>query len=137
MAAKVLDKLMSFFGMDEPDEKDEISEVSETVIPYNRKPKIVNIHTQSQVKVLIVKPERFEQVQNICNELKNKKPVIIDLQSLEKTDAQRLIDFLSGATYALNGEIKKISNYIFFIAPDNFDISGDIKDDANSVYNLT
>lgn len=137
MAAKVLDKLMSFFGMDEPDEKDEIREIPDTVIPYNRKPKIVNIHTQSQVKVLIVKPERFEQVQDICNELKNKKPVIIDLQSLEKTDAQRLIDFLSGAIYALNGEIKKISNHIFFIVPENFDISGDIKDDINSVYNLT
>lgn len=137
MAAKVLDKLMSFFGMDEPDERVEINDTPETVIPYNRKPKIVNIHTQAQVKVLIVKPERFEQTQNICNELKSKKPVIIDLQMMDKTDAQRMIDFLSGATYALNGEIKKISNHIFFIAPENFDISGDIKDDVTSVYDLT
>ncbi|MGB9679412.1 MAG: cell division protein SepF [Minisyncoccia bacterium] len=136
MSAKVLDKLMSFFGME--DDSDENGEyVSETVIPYNKKPKIVNIHTQSQVKVLIVKPEKFEQVINICNELKNRKPVIIDLQIMDKTEAQRVIDFLSGAAFALNGEIKKISNYIFFVAPENFDVSGDIKDEVNSVYNLT
>jgi len=136
MSAKVLDKLMSFFGME--DESDENGEyVSETVIPYNKKPKIVNIHTQSQVKVLIVKPEKFEQVINICNELKNRKPVIIDLQIMDKTEAQRVIDFLSGAAFALNGEIKKISSYIFFVAPENFDVSGDIKDEVNSLYNLT
>ncbi|HAA63978.1 MAG TPA: cell division protein SepF, partial [Thermoanaerobacter sp.] len=73
---------------------------------------------------------------NICNELKNKKPVIVDLQKMDKNEAQRVVDFLSGAAYALNGEIKKISGYIFLVAPENFDITGDIKDEVNSLYNL-
>ncbi|ABY93171.1 cell division protein SepF [Thermoanaerobacter sp. CM-CNRG TB177] len=136
MSSKMIDKLMSFFGIDEPEEEKEEVDSLQPVIPYDRKPKIVNIHTQPQVKVLILKPEKFEQVMNICNELKNKKPVIVDLQKMDKNEAQRVVDFLSGAAYALNGEIKKISGYIFLVAPENFDITGDIKDEVNSLYNL-
>jgi cell division inhibitor SepF len=136
MSSKMIDKLMSFFGIDEPEEEKEEVDSLQPVIPYDRKPKIVNIHTQTQVKVLILKPEKFEQVMNICNELKNKKPVIVDLQKMDKNEAQRVVDFLSGAAYALNGEIKKISGYIFLVAPENFDITGDIKDEVNSLYNL-
>ncbi|HAA63977.1 MAG TPA: cell division protein SepF, partial [Thermoanaerobacter sp.] len=69
MSSKVIDKLMSFFGIDEPEEEKEEVDSLQPVIPYDRKPKIVNIHTQTQVKVLILKPEKFEQVMNICNEL--------------------------------------------------------------------
>ncbi|QSZ28198.1 cell division protein SepF [Aceticella autotrophica] len=133
MSGNVINKLLSFFGMEEPEEIDE----TERVIPFNKKTKIVNIHTQPQVKVLIAKPEEFQQAQNICLELKNKKPVIIDVQSMDKNDAQRLIDFISGAIFALNGEIKKISNFIFLVVPDNFDISGDIQEQVNSIYNLS
>jgi len=136
MSSKVIDKLMSFFGIDEPEEEKEEVDSLQPVIPYDRKPKIVNIHTQTQVKVLILKPEKFEQVMNICNELKNKKPVIVDLQKMDKNEAQRVVDFLSGAAYALNGEIKKISCYIFLVAPEDFGITGDIKDEVNSLYNL-
>ena len=133
MSGNVINKLLSFFGMEEPEEIDE----TERVIPFNKKTKIVNIHTQPQVKVLIAKPEEFQQAQNICLELKNKKPVIIDVQSMDKNDAQRLIDFISGAIFALNGEIKKISNFIFLVVPDNFDVSGDIQEQVNSIYNLS
>jgi len=55
---------------------------------------------------------------------------------MERNDAQRLIDFLSGAIFALNGEIKKIANSIFLIVPDNFDIAGDIQDEVGSMFNL-
>ncbi|MDI6603964.1 MAG: cell division protein SepF [Thermoanaerobacteraceae bacterium] len=133
MSGNVINKLLSFFGMEEPEEIDE----TERVIPFNKKTKIVNIHTQPQVKVLIAKPEEFQQAQNICLELKNKRPVIIDVQSMDKDDAQRLIDFISGSIFALNGEIKKISNFIFLVVPDNFDISGDIQEQVNSIYNLS
>ncbi|SNX55272.1 cell division protein SepF [Thermoanaerobacterium sp. RBIITD] len=133
MAGKVIEKLLNFFGMDE---QDETEEKVENEIPYNKKPKIVNIHTQSQIRVIIMKPENFEQTQNILEEIKNKKPIIIDLQNMEKNDAQRLIDFLSGAIFALDGEIKKIANSIFLIVPENFDISGDIQDEVDSMFNL-
>ncbi|HHW57653.1 MAG TPA: cell division protein SepF [Clostridia bacterium] len=136
MSSKVIDKLMSFLGIDESEEEAEQVDSLQPVISYGRKPKIVSIHTQSQIKVLILKPEKFEQVMNICDELKAKKPIIIDLQKMEKNEAQRAVDFLSGAAYALNGEIKKVSGYIFLVTPENFDITGDIKDEVNSLYNL-
>ncbi|MDK2805597.1 cell division protein SepF [Thermoanaerobacterium thermosaccharolyticum] len=135
MAAKVIERLMNFFGFDEQEDEG-IEEKVENEIPFNKKPKIVNIHTQSQIKVIILKPENFEQAQTILDNIKNKKPMIIDLQNMERNDAQRLIDFLSGAIFALNGEIKKIANSIFLIVPDNFDISGDIQDEVDSMFNL-
>ncbi|MDI3478320.1 MAG: cell division inhibitor SepF [Thermoanaerobacterium sp.] len=135
MAAKVIERLMNFFGFDEQ-EDESIEEKVENEIPFNKKPKIVNIHTQSQIKVIILKPENFEQAQTILDNIKNKKPMIIDLQNMERNDAQRLIDFLSGAIFALNGEIKKIANSIFLIVPDNFDIAGDIQDEVDSMFNL-
>lgn len=133
MAQKLINKLLTFFGIDE---KDEIEE-NEKLDLYEGKPKIINIHTQSQIKVIIIKPDKFEQAQNICTELKNKKPVIIDFKNMDKLNAQRLIDFISGAILALDGEIRKIDNNIFFIAPDNFDITGDIQDEVDSIYKLS
>ncbi|MBP2073410.1 cell division protein SepF [Thermoanaerobacterium butyriciformans] len=135
MAAKVIERLMNFFGFDEQEDEG-IEEKVENEIPFNKKPKIVNIHTQSQIKVIILKPENFEQAQTILDNIKNKKPMIIDLQNMERNDAQRLIDFLSGAIFALNGEIKKIANSIFLIVPDNFDIAGDIQEEVDSMFNL-
>lgn len=135
MAVKVIEKLMNFFGFDEPEDEG-VEERVENEIPFDKKPKIVNIHTQSQIKVIILRPENFEQAQTILDNIKNKKPIIIDLQNMERNDAQRLIDFLSGAIFALNGEIKKIANSIFLIVPDNFDIAGDIQDEVGSMFNL-
>ena len=133
MSSKVIDKIMSFLGIEE--EEEEI-QTPQPVVSFDRRPKVVNIHTNPQIKVLISKPEKFEQVLSICNELKNKKPVIVDLQKMDKSEAQRVVDFLSGASYALNGEITKISGYIFLVAPENFDVTGDIKEEVNALYNL-
>ena len=94
--------------------------------------KVVNIHSASQFKVVIVQPEGFEDAQDICNHLKNKKPVIINLEDVEKECAQRIIDFLSGSVYALDGNIQKVSAGIFLIAPNNVDIMGDFKDELRS-----
>jgi cell division inhibitor SepF len=129
----MIDKIMNFLGIEE---EEEIETSQQPLMSYDRKPKVVNIHTNPQVKMLISKPEKFEQVLSICNELKSKKPVIVDLQKMDKNEAQRMVDFLSGAVYALNGEITKISGYIFLVAPENFDITGDIKEEVNALYNL-
>ena len=91
--------------------------------------KVVNIHSSSQFKVVIMQPENFEDARDICDHLKNKKPVVINLEEVQKECAQRIVDFLSGAVYSLDGEIQKISSGIFIIAPNNVDIMGEFRDE--------
>lgn len=91
--------------------------------------KVVNIHSNSQFKVVVMQPENFEDARDICDHLKNKKPVVINLEDVQKECAQRIIDFLSGAVYGLDGEIQKVSSSIFIIAPSNVDIMGEFRDE--------
>jgi cell division inhibitor SepF len=94
--------------------------------------KVVNIHSNNQFKVVIMQPETFDDAREICDHLKNKKPVVVNVESLNKETAQRVIDFLSGSVYALDGDIQKVSAGIFLIAPNNVDIMGDYKDELKS-----
>lgn len=91
--------------------------------------KIVSLHAASQIKVVIVSPSHFDDAQEICDHLKNKKPVIVNLEDLEKECAQRIIDFLSGALYALDGTIQKVSGAIYLAAPCNVDVLNELKND--------
>ena len=94
--------------------------------------KVVNIHSQSQFRMVVSQPESFDDAQEICDHLKSQKPVVINLENVEKQDAQRVIDFLSGSVYALDGSIQKVSSDIFVIAPNNVDVSGDLKDELRN-----
>lgn len=94
--------------------------------------KVVNIHPQSQFKMVVSQPETFDDAQEICDHLKNKRPVVINLEGVDKSDAQRIIDFLSGSIYALDGSIQKVSCDIFVIAPSNVDVSGDLKSELRN-----
>lgn len=91
--------------------------------------KVVNIHANNQFKVVIMQPENINDAQEVCDHLKSKKPVVINLEDVEKDTAQRIVDFLSGSIYALDGNIQKVSTAIFLIAPNNVDIMGDFKDE--------
>ncbi len=94
--------------------------------------KVVNIHSQSQFRMVVSQPESFDDAQEICDHLKSQKPVVINLESVEKQDAQRIIDFLSGSVYAMDGSIQKVSSDIFVIAPNNVDVSGDLKSELRN-----
>jgi len=94
--------------------------------------KIVNIHSTSQFKVVVTQPEDFEDAREICDHLKNKKPIIANLENLEKDVAQRILDFLSGTAYALDGSIQRISNGIFLIAPHNVDVLGNFNNELKN-----
>lgn len=91
-----------------------------------RKNKIVNMPQVQSVKMVITQPTTFEQSEEICNYLKDKKSIIVNLEYVNKDIARRIIDFLSGAVHALNGHIQKISNSIFLIAPVNYDIESEL-----------
>jgi cell division inhibitor SepF len=79
-----------------------------------------------------VQPENFEDARDVCEHLKSKKPTIINLEDIGKDVAQRIVDFLSGSVYALDGDIQKISAGIFIIAPSNVDIMGEFKDELKN-----
>ena len=106
------------------DDKDE--EVEERGLFGARKSKIVNMPQVQSVKMVITQPTSFEQSEEICNYLKDKKSIIVNLEYVNKDIARRIIDFLSGAVHALNGHIQKVSNSIFLIAPVNYDIESDL-----------
>ena len=88
---------------------------------------------QTQVKMKISRPTNFEQSEDICNLLKEKKSVIVNLEYVNKDVARRIVDFISGAVHALDGHIEKISNSIFIVAPVNYEITNDTaKDEIKS-----
>ncbi|NLY60371.1 MAG: cell division protein SepF [Clostridiales bacterium] len=94
-----------------------------------KKGKVVNIHTTSYVKVVVYQPLSFDDTQDIIDNLKNRKPIVVNLDALDADLAQRVLDFISGAVYSLDGTIQKVSRGIFVIAPSNIDIVGNIPEE--------
>ena len=97
-----------------------------------RRNKVVNIHTTTQLQVVLVKPERFENASEIADHLRDKRTVVLNLENTEKTIARRLIDFLSGVAYANEGTIKKVALSTYIITPYNVEILGDLIDELEN-----
>lgn len=97
-----------------------------------RRGKLVSIHATTQLKVMLVKPERFENAVEIADHLKDRRTVVLNLESTPKEEAKRLLDFLSGVTYAGEGKIKKIAANTYLITPYHVDIEGDLLDELES-----
>ena len=135
-----MNKVWDLFGMDTAEEKEdenvynmddeynqEDEEVEEKRVWGKRNNnKIVSMPQMQQVKMVISQPTSFEQSENICDLLKEKKSVIVNLEYVNKDVARRIVDVISGAVHALDGHIQKISNSIFLIAPYNYDITTDM-----------
>ena len=134
----LMNKVWDLFGMDsaEPEEYDEENvydydeeedEIEDKKL-FGKKNKVVSM-PQSQpnaIKMVISQPTTFEQSDEICSFLKEKKSVIVNLEYVNKDVARRIVDFISGAVHALDGHIQKISNSIFLIAPTNYEISNEM-----------
>lgn len=139
MSGKIIDKVKYFIGLDvfEEDEvpEDEITFQHEEMTPVlgnNKKNKVLNIHTTTQMKVVIYEPSNFDEAPGIVDNLKNRKPVIINLENIDSELAKKFFDFLNGAIYALDGNIQKVSAGIFILAPNNVDITGNIKEELKN-----
>ncbi len=126
MAGGIFSKILYYMGIGES-----IEEEFEEVTNENKRPllepvkksNIVSMPTGSnQIKVVLIEPTDYDDVQDICDNLKNKKPIIINFENLDKDIARRMVDFISGAIYAIDGTIQKISNGIVIAAPSNVDI---------------
>jgi cell division inhibitor SepF len=136
-----INKALDFFGWEVEEDREEENEMEKNknnkpdIITSNAKRtsgKVVNIHTNNQFKVIIIQPETIDDAQEICDHLKSKKAVVVNLEGLGKEEAQRIVDFLSGAVYALDGGIQKVSYGIFVIAPNNVDLMGEFKEELKS-----
>ena len=130
--SNLLNKVWGFFGI-EPDEEEEdlenedyVQEEEEERKLFGRKNKVVNMPQANQIKMVISQPTTFEQSEEICQYLKERKSCIVNLEYVNKDVARRVVDFISGGVYALNGHIQKISNSIFLIAPANYDIANEM-----------
>ena len=97
-----------------------------------RRNKVVNIAATTQLKVVLVKPERFEMASEIADHLKEKRTVVINLESTHKDIARRLIDFLSGVAYASEWRIKKIAANTYIITPYHVEMVGDLLDELEN-----
>ena len=115
---------------DEPQERDMFEERRSRY--DDRRNKVVNIHATTQLKVVLVKPERFENASEIADHLKDKRTVVLNLESTNKDIARRLIDFLSGVAYAGEGKIKKVAANTYIITPYHVDIEGDLIDELEN-----
>ena len=97
-----------------------------------RSNKVVNIRAATQLQVVLVKPERFEDASSIADHLREKRTVVLNLESTNKEIARRLLDFLAGVSYAQEGKIKKVAVSTYIITPYNVDILGDLIDELEN-----
>ena len=140
MAGAIMNKVWDFLGVDTANDEDvendneniygyerdeEPEEVEEKGL-FGRKSKVVSMPQPQQIKMVITQPTSFEQTEEICNYLKEKKSIIVNLEYVNKDVARRIVDFISGGVHALDGHIQKVSNAIFLVAPVNYEIASDL-----------
>ena len=141
MSGAIMEKVWGFLGMEPEQENNEELE-NEDYIETNemqdqddeddrrvwnrRGSKVVSMPQTQQVKMVICQPTTFEQSENICTLLKEKKSIIVNLEYVNKDIARRIVDVVSGAVHALDGNLQKVSNSIFLVAPFNYDITNEM-----------
>lgn len=102
------------------------------VTEFRRNNKVVNINATTQLSVVLVKPEKFENAAEIADHLIERRTVMLNLEQTNKDVARRVVDFLSGVTYAQDGKIKKVANSTYIITPYNVNIMGDLVDELEN-----
>jgi cell division inhibitor SepF len=130
---KLVDKMLNFMGFEEEviEEEKNVREEPREEQPWPKKKEkgtVISMHAQRQVRVVVIEPRAFEETKGITDNLKNRRPVIVNLEQADSELARRVVDFISGATYALNGSMQKVGNGIFLFVPNNMDITSDYKE---------
>ncbi|MET3543718.1 cell division inhibitor SepF [Paenibacillus favisporus] len=134
----MMNKFMSFLGLQEqeevvereqlPVEEEEVETPSIETRRNTRTNNVVSIHSQKNVKVILHEPHSYDEAQAIADHLRAHRTVVVNLQRVRSDQALRIIDFLSGTVYALNGGISKIGHNIFLCTPDTVEIQGAISE---------
>lgn len=141
----VMNRFLNFVGLQDEEEvvEREIRETRATMedsddhetaasdARKSHKGNIVSIHSQRNVRVVLNEPRSYEEAQEIADHLRSRRPVVVNLQRVRTEQAIRIVDFLSGTVYALNGGITKIGPNIFLCTPDSVEIQGAISEMLN------
>jgi cell division inhibitor SepF len=132
----VMNRFMNLLGLNDEEEiieqeKTTANDEPEQPALEQRRPNktpsnVVSIHSQKYTKVVLIEPRSYDEAQEIADNLRSRRPVVVNLQRVRKEQAVRIVDFLSGTVYALNGSISKLGSNIFLCAPDNVEIQGTI-----------
>lgn len=142
--AKLFEKVLDFVGWESNEDGDEEMYEEENVESTpskndryaspkrNAQGKVLNMNNNNNLKVVILAPQNILEARELCDHLKSNKPIIMNVEGVETALAQRMVDFLSGAVYCLDGDIQKISSGIFLATPACIEITGDLKDDMRN-----
>lgn len=133
-----MDKFKYFIGIDEYEEEEVEEVIEEEALDfpsptktkkYNNK--VVNIHTNSNMKIAVHEPLSYDEAPQIIDDLKSRKAVVVNFEQLELTIKRQIFDFINGGIYAVEGKIQKVTKDIFILAPSNIEIDG-LKDELKS-----
>lgn len=130
-----MNKMLKWIGIS--DEEEEIYEVEtdaeevvEPVLPLGRKAKVSSITGGAPSKVVVIQFLNFDDAKDAADHLKNRKPIVANLEKLDNDTTRRVVDFLSGAVYGVGGKIQNVSNRIFLITPSNVEVTGNYRENA-------
>jgi len=121
---EIWNKILDFFGFDEEME-DSISGTNEKFLARKKDNKVVSLDKKKKYKLIFYEPDSYNEVKTIADDLGNKQPVIINIEELDKAQARRILDFVSGAVYALGGNVKKVGQDVFLFTPYDIQIDGE------------
>ncbi|MDO4618143.1 MAG: cell division protein SepF [Clostridia bacterium] len=121
------------FEMEE--EEEEVSKPRESIFSRKSSSKVVSLESgQNQSKIVVLKPKCFNNASQIADELRRRRPVIVDVGALDPDEARRIIDFVSGTVYGIQGRMEKITSGIFVATPSQVDIMGEVLKDASGIH---
>ena len=135
-----VDAVKDFVGFGDVDyedeeviEMEEEEEIVEERVPlFSRKNKVVALdRAQNQPSIVVLKPRCFNNTTEVADQIKQRRPVVLDVGNLDPDEARRVVDFVAGTVYGLNGDIQKVSGGIFIATPAAYEISGEFLKDKS------
>lgn len=88
-------------------------------------PNVVSIHSNKTMKVIVCEPDSFDEVQGLADHLKSRKQLILNFENTRPDEARRILDFISGTTYSLDGNSQQLGKNVFAFVPNNVEIAKD------------
>ena len=124
MAATFMERFLRFIGFEEiPVEENIYVQPEMELVKGRKKGKVISLHNQTRMRVVVVEPISFKDAKRVVDHLKGRQPVVLNLEGIEEELCQRIIDFVSGATFATDGGVQKVGEGIFLFTPNNIDIA--------------
>ncbi len=132
--AKLWERILLFLGLAEEEveyQEEQSSPASGEVeqAPISRKGKVVSLHPGKNQRVVILKPDDFGEAKLIADHMRYRRTVVLSLEHADLDEAKRILDFVSGTSYALNCNVVKVSDNIFIFSPDNIELTAEVKKD--------